>query len=204
MIVVRSAPRSAILALVLVVAACVPPQKPISYYNLAVLGGEKKGDARTARLRIQVREVSLPQYLDRSQIVVRTSLNRYTVSDSHTWLEQLPAAVARVLAEDIGARLGTPSVYTPSQMVPYKLDYLVDVDIFRLEPVADGAVELDARWHLFRGTSRVVDSRRLRLRIPVTAGEYEAYVAGMSDALARLADDIAEAILARRKGGRSS
>ncbi len=200
----RSVPTLAAAALMLTLAACVPAQKPINYYNLATVRGENRGDARTARLRIQVREVSLPQYLDRSQIVVRVSPNRYTVSDSHTWLEQLPAAVARVLAEDIGTRLGTASVYTPSQMVPYKLDYLVDVDIFRLEAASEGVVELDARWHLFRGTSRVVDSRRQRLRIPVAAGDYESYVAGMSDALARLADDIAEAILARRKGGRSS
>lgn len=199
----RSVPTLA-AAVMLTLAACVPAQKPINYYNLATVGGDNRGDAHTARLRIQVREVSLPPYLDRSQIVVRTSLNRYTVSDSHTWLEQLPAAVARVLAEDIGTRLGTAAVYTPAQMVPYELDYLVDVDIFRLEPSSEGMVELDARWHLFRGPSRVVDSRRQRLRIPVAAGDYESYVAGMSDAIARLADDIAEAILARRERGHGS
>ncbi len=191
-------------ALLLLLAACVPAQRPINYYNLAPLPGAQSGTERTAKLRIQVREVSLPPYLDRSQIVLRVSPNRYRVSDSHTWLEQLPAAVARVLAEDIGVRLGTTAVYTPSQMVPYKLDYLVDVDIFRLDAVADGTVELDARWHLFRGSNRVVDSRRQRLRIPVGGEGYEAYVAAMSSALGRLADDIAGVIIARRKGSGGS
>ncbi len=181
----------------LLLVACVPAQQPINYYNLAPLPGTG-GDERTARLRIQVREVSLPQYLDRTQIVLRTSANRFTVSDSHVWLEQLPAAVARVLAENIGSRLGTTAVYTPSQMVPYKLDYMVDVDIFRLDPMRGGTVEMDARWHLFRGTSRVVDSRRRRLQIPVSGEGYEAYVAAMSRALAELADDIATTIAERR------
>ncbi len=183
----------------LLLAACVPAQRPIEYYGLAALPAAPAEDARTAKLRIQVREVSLPQYLDRSQIVVRVGANRFQVSDSHTWLEQLPAAVARVLAENIGSRLGTPAVYTPSQRVPYEPDYLVEVDIFRLDPLRAGAVELDARWHLFRGTGRVVDSRRQRLRIAVASEGYEGYVAAMSTALARLADDIADAIRARRR-----
>ncbi len=187
-------------ALLLLLGACVPPQRPIDYYNLASLPGTGSDSEGTARLRVQVREVSLPPYLDRSQIVLRVSPNRYKVSDSHIWLEQLPAAVARVLAEDIGSRLGTMAVYTPSQVAPYELDYLVDIDIFRLDPVADGTVELDARWHLFDGGNRIVDSRRQRLRLPVGGEGYEAYVAAMSSALGRLADDIAGVIIARRKG----
>ncbi len=183
----------------LALVACVPVQRPIDYYGLAPLPAAAAEDPRTAKLRIQVREVSLPQYLDRSQIVVRVGANRFLVSDSHTWLEQLPAAVARVLAENIGSRLGTPAVYTPSQRVPYALDYLVEIDIFRLDPLREGVVEMDARWHLFRGTSRVVDSRRQRLRIPVAKEGYEGYVAAMSAALARLADDIAGAIRARHR-----
>ncbi len=186
-------------ALLLLLAACVPAQRPINYYDLAPLPGAESGTERTAKLRVQVREVSLPPYLDRSQIVLRVSPNRYKLSDSHTWLEPLPAAVARVLAEDIGTRLGTTAVYTPSQMVPYALDYLVDIDVFRLDPAADGTVELDARWHLSRDGDRVVDSRRQRLRIPVGGEGYEAYVAAMSRALGRLADDIAGAILGRHE-----
>ena len=65
-----------------------------------------RGPARRHRRRA----VTMPGYLDRNQIVIRTGTDQVEISAFHRWAEPLEDGIARVLAEEIGARVPTERI----------------------------------------------------------------------------------------------
>ncbi len=183
---------TALLGLLLLLG-CVPPQPPVHYYGLSPRPGETAGSKRTRSLWIGIRDVVLPEYLDRSQIVRRSGPDVLDVADSHLWLEQLAAGISRTLALDLAQRLETDHVYTARQQTPHPFDYVVDLHLFSFELQPDGRVHLDVRWELSNRRGRLVESRRQHIRVGpvVPASDPAAQASAMSKALGLLADSIA-------------
>src|ERR671936_2230343 len=66
--------------------------------------------AGTDAVTIGVGPVIVPGYLDRSQIVTRTATDQVELSTFHRWAEPLPEGIARILAEEISARVPTERI----------------------------------------------------------------------------------------------
>lgn len=79
-------------------------------------------------------------------------------------------------------------------------DLAVAVEVSRFEATAHGTVELRASWSLRRARDRAVVGGREAVVVLAIAGTgAEATVATLSQALARLADDIAVEVVARAR-----
>jgi len=90
------------------------------YYTLGqatVKNAESRSNAsrsvgETGGARIGVGPVSIPDYLERSQIVTGVGTDRVEFLMLHRWAEPLENAITRILAEEISARVPTERIVT--------------------------------------------------------------------------------------------
>ena len=189
------------LCLILVLAAlsACGTSQPTTYYLLSA------GVPATARLSTQreltsgVGPILLPPYLDRREMVSRSSSNELKVAIYHQWAEPLQENFSRVIGEELGRRLATDRIVR----LPLKrslrkalvIDYQVAIAVRKFEKEPDGSVVLNARWTILDNDKQELVLRRSEYtRIPDTA-DYAAQAAAQSQVLGRLSEEIAAAVL---------
>jgi uncharacterized lipoprotein YmbA len=186
------------LAALLSLAGCGSPPK-ITYYTLApsAYGTPTVAARETALVSIAVGPVTLPDLVDRPQLVVRSAENQVALLDQHRWAEPLKRQIPRVLAGHLSRLLGTPRVSVYPAGAGLSGDLRVRVDIQRFESVPGSEVMLEAFWSITPpgGEARL---GRSTLRVPVAETGYAALVAAHGVALQRLSEELAESIRARR------
>jgi uncharacterized lipoprotein YmbA len=168
---------------------CASPRS--SFYTLNSTG---KPATSGADYSVSVGPVSVPAAVDRPQIVVRLAPNQVAIDEFHRWASPLPDAIARVVAENLAAMLGTPQVSVFSRPTAAGARYRALVDVLRFESAPGEAATLDAVWTVRStkdGTSR---SGRTTVSEPVPDREYATLAAAHSRALGRLSADLAGAI----------
>ncbi len=146
-------------------------------------------------LAIGVGPVTLPQYLDRPQIVTRESSNRLELGEFDRWAEPLKHNVTRVLAENLSVLLSTTRVAIHPWPRNTLLDYQIVVHVIRLDSKADGTVILKAHWSILKEEGgEVLRTRLVRLTESADSSDYEALAAAKSRALGELSRRIASAL----------
>lgn len=135
--------------------------------------------------------VALPAYLDRPDIVTRTTRHRLNLAEFDQWAERLDVNVARVLADGLAAYLPAHRVVLLANQ-PAETDVDLRLYLDRFERQATGEVLLAAAWTLEEGASGApLATGSARIREAVRGGGYDAIVAAMSRALDRLSWRIA-------------
>lgn len=164
--------------------------------------GPAKGRGH-GRRSIGVDQVTMPEYLDRPEIVAYTSPHELSANRDDQWAERLPTNVTRVLAENLSVLLGTDRVRVMPSRDSDRFDYEVAVDFDRFERAVSGDSALAAHWAIRDGASgKVLVRDETRLSTPVPASGYPALVAAMNENLTTLSRDIAAAIAKLpQKGG---
>jgi uncharacterized lipoprotein YmbA len=145
---------------------------------------------------IEIGPLSFPDYLDRQQMVLRTSRNELRLAEFERWAEPLEKNFKRVLAENLSNLISTNRiVFFPGtgSMPP---DFRVAVDVTRFESGPDRTVTLNARWTLFKGDGKeLLLMRKSSISKPTgEKADFEALVSAKSDALGDLSREIAETI----------
>jgi uncharacterized lipoprotein YmbA len=184
-------PASCVLpfALVVAVAGCASPRS-----NFYTLNSAAKPVTTGADYSVSVGPVSVPASVNRPQIVVRLAPNRVAIDEFHRWASPLPDAIARVVAEDLSAMLGTPHVSVFSRPTAAGARYRVLIDVLRFESAPGEAATLDAVWTVRSTKDGTTRSGRTTVSEPVPDRGYDALAAAHSRALGRLSADLAEAI----------
>lgn len=188
-------PRLALLLFIALAAGCGGSPKRNFYTLQAPLGPA----ARTvlggpAQPTVVVGPVTVPDTVDRAQIVVRTSGNRLDISDLHRWAEPLRGEIGQVLAADLSRELGGMEIFVQGQETASgEPDIRVAVDVLRFDSVLGEAAILEAAWVVRRHEAPPVRGRTVA-REPADGPGYEALVAAHAKALARLGRDIAGVI----------
>jgi uncharacterized lipoprotein YmbA len=195
-------PLAAIVSLIglLLLAGCAE-SKPSRFYVLTPLAAGKPTHAPDG-LAIGVGPVVIPQYLDRPQVVTRSSDNRLDVGDVDQWGGRLSDNITRVLAENLSGLLATDrvSIYPWTDATAVGLQ--VTLDIVEFERDAGGTVTLSAFWNITDvASAKILVTRRSTIVKNVDpaakgADAYNSTVAAMSDALATISQEIAAAIKA--------
>ncbi len=171
---------------------------PTRFYLLNSLSGPETGQLVSNSkdsMAIGIGPVTLSEYLNRPQIVTRSSQNELRLAEFDQWAEPLKENVSRVLAENLSAFLSTDSI----AVLPWKksepIDYQVAVDLIRFEGKIGGNVLLNARWAILgENGKKVLLKKKSSFRKPVDKKEYEALVSAMNKALEDLSREIAETI----------
>ena len=185
---------SVIAAIALV--GCRGTTPPVAFYTLHSPATMKmESGAAGQEISIGVGPVAMPDFLDRPQIVTRTSANRISVSEFHRWAGSLPEDFLRVLAENLSILLATNSVAAYPWEGRFDPTYRVLLDVKQFDGQLGEDVLLNVTWTVVAGTAKeelLVQSSTIRE--PVSAPGYEALVSAQSEAIATLSREIVEAI----------
>ncbi len=192
------------LALGLSLAGCAGTSPPSRFYVLEPTLGQVEPITRMPKLSIGLGPLTLPDLLDRPQILTRSGPYQLDLAEFERWGGDLGANLGRLAAQRIGARLGTERVSLHPWPRQRQLDLQVRVDLTRF----DGRPGTEA-W--LQGTFALLDGpgdRELRLegfdlRQAVSGTQYADLAAALSALAERLADRIAEVMaeeMARRTG----
>lgn len=180
-------------------AACASSPPP-RFYTLDTVpaGNAASAEGADAKvLSVWVAPVTLPEAVDRPQMVVRTGANRVAVLDQHRWAEPLKTAIARALAADLSAQLGNARVSADSQHAAAGAQVRVLVDVQRLDAVPGESVTLEALWSVRRTEQTESQRGRFLITEPVAGKDFEALAAAHARAIAALSRDIARGVEAR-------
>jgi len=143
---------------------------------------------------VAIGPVTLPDRLDRPQLVVRTSANRGDILETHRWAESLKSEIPRIIAANLDILLKPTRVSVYPQNSGLDAVYRILVDIQRFEMTAGEGVALDALWSVRRSDGGTVTSGRSVVSEPAGAAGYDALVAAQSRALAVVSRDLAHAL----------
>lgn len=181
----------AMVACVLLLAGC-GTTSPAKFYVLSATRDAGAAERARGEKVIGIGPVALPEYLDRAQIVTRSSANRLELADGHRWAEPLAENVTRVLAENLSSLLRTDRVAAYPWKRAQAVDYQVRVQVVQFDGGPDGSVSLVARWSVEgRDGRELAPRRRSSFTVPAAAGNYGALVASHSEALTRLSREVA-------------
>jgi len=185
------------LVLLLVVAACAETQ-PSRFYMLSGMGApmSEAVDEGERELVIGLGPITLPQYLNRPQIVMRTSPNKLELAEFDKWAEPLDDLFSRVVAENVSALLATRHVVIVPQRRSRRTDYQVQIDVMQFDTEVSGMTVLVARWSVFSGRGdEPLATQISKISNSITdPSDYESVVAAMSQALGTLSRAVATAI----------
>ncbi|MDH4080273.1 MAG: PqiC family protein [Nitrospira sp.] len=137
--------------------------------------------------------VTLPDMVDRPQLVLRTSEHRVILAGSHRWAGPLKTEFARVLADNLVHLLSTRAIFSYPQHGAEHADVRVSVNVQHFESVLGKTATIDAIWtvRLVDGTQR---TDRASVQEAVSDGSYDALVAAHSRALLTISQNIASTI----------
>ncbi len=183
-----------------VLAGCAAGQ-PSKFYTLSPVAAPA---GAALPCSVSVGPVAIPAVVDRPQMVVRTSPNQVTISEFNRWAAPLQVDIARVVAENLSAMLGTANVVLFPHSASALANYRVLVDVLRFDSEPGRQTDLDAFWTVRSKKDEQVRTGRVTLREPVQAGsdEYQGLAASHSAALGKLSSHIAAAIREMDAGGK--
>ncbi|HET7008899.1 MAG TPA: PqiC family protein [Candidatus Binatia bacterium] len=164
---------------------------PSRFYTLSAASGTAAG---SSKLSVLVGPVAVPALVDRPQIVVDAGANQVRLDDFNRWAAPLQSAIARVVADNLVAMLGTPQVTLSSQTLSADADFRATIDVQSFQSAPGDAATLDAVWTVRRIKDGKSETGRTTAREPVAEKSYDALAAAHSRALARLSQDIAAAV----------
>jgi len=186
---------SSVVALFLLAAASGCARSPkVNFYTLSAMAPETASPA-THLGAVAVGPVTLPELVDRPQLVIRVAAGRVDIVETDRWAEPLKSEIPRLLAENLARLLRPARVSTIDQSESRDAEYRVLVDIQRFESIPGEGVEIDALWSVRRSAAGAAPRRgRPQVREPAAGAGYDALVAAHGRALAAISSDIAKAL----------
>ena len=182
----------------LLLAACVGSSAPTQFYTLAttVEAGAKAPVGK--KLSIGVGPLTLADYLDRPQIIVRDSAYKVSLTTFDQWAGPLDTGLPTVLVGDLAALMPQDDVVMVPQPFVTPLDYQLRINISRFDIDGAGNAMTEAQWQVYDvKKGMVVATQNSVLREAAGTGTgTEAGVAALSRTLGALSREMAKAVAA--------
>jgi uncharacterized lipoprotein YmbA len=167
-----------------------PPER---FYTLESLAAVDPAAGKMS-CSVALAPVSVPDLVDRPQMVLRVDANRVVIAEQSRWAEPLKRAIARTIAGNLGHLLDGSRVAFYPQSASADADYRVMVDVQRFDSAPGTAATIEVLWMVRATRSNTEKSGRSLIREPVTGNDHEALVAAHERALIAVSHDIAAAI----------
>jgi uncharacterized protein len=182
-----------LMALMSAVAGCSSSRTKDVYVLNEAVDSPVDAKASVGGPVVQLQRVLVPDYLDTTEIRTRVGPHELRSSSTGRWAERLSLGITHTLLADLAVRLPTDMVMLAGPAEKPARRILVTVETFEAWP--DGHCVLAANWTILEGDSRaVLTTGRDTIITPAVAGGKSGdgkVVAGMADAVGRLAGSIA-------------
>jgi len=180
------------MLLVLLLAGC-GTTPPVSYYTLPSDPAPQSATS-PREYSVAVGPVTVPDAVDRPQLVLRTSATRVEVVELARWAAPLKHEIPRVVAQHLARLLPGAATATSAERAMNAPDYRVVIDIQRFDSAPNESAAIEAAWTV-RGAGGVSRSGR-SVATETSAAGHAALVEAHGRALAAISRDIAAAITA--------
>lgn len=160
--------------------------------------------AANSRTLVGVAPVTMPDYVDRPEIVMRNTNNEVTATAGSRWAESLSTNATSVLVENLATLLGSDRVVPmPARSA---VGYEVALDLRRFELDSDWNAVMVGRWAVIdMKTNKEIASGALRQSEPVGQhDDYNELAAAMSRNLATASSAIAGGVSQPRSPGKKT
>jgi uncharacterized lipoprotein YmbA len=189
----RSNRETVVLVFVLLafIAGC-GTSPPARFFTLAADPATALSSAGVNAPSIIIGPVSVPEVVDRPQLVLRTSPTSVEIAELARWAAPLKSEIPRVIASQLASLLPKARVTTSPQRAVEIPDYRVQVDVQRFESTLAGSAVIEAAWIVRPREGKGIAGRSVATE-PAGVG-YDGLVAAHSRALGAITRDIAAAI----------
>ena len=143
---------------------------------------------------VGLRPVTLPEELDRPQIVTRVGSTQLQLAEFDQWAAPLRDNFPRVLAENLALLVPAERVVLFSWSRETPIDYEVRVAVTRFEGVPGGDCSLVADWSIARRKGKEASTAGTSRHSERAGGSYAELVAAQSRLVGALGQDIASAL----------
>jgi hypothetical protein len=172
-----------------------PPER---FFTLATEApAAAPASANAAAYLVIVGPVTIPEIVDRPQLVTSAGANRVEIAEQARWAAPLKSEIPRVIADHLARQLEGARTATTDERGAGTPDYRVLVDVQRFDS-SPSAATIQASWTIRMKEGVAPLSGRSVVTEPAGAG-YDALVAAHSRALARVSGEIAAAIRSARR-----
>jgi uncharacterized lipoprotein YmbA len=190
---IRAGFLAAALAWLAIPGACLRTP-PVHYYTLVSKGPAAPPPA-VVRYTVHVAPASVPEAVDRPELVLRVSATQLAVDDDYRWAEPLRSGISRAVADGLARQLDGALVTASEDMPKSHSDIEITIDVQHLDvALAEGAtleVTWTARWANGRATRTGRSVARAR---GAPGGTRDAAVAACAAALESVSSDIARSV----------
>jgi uncharacterized lipoprotein YmbA len=138
--------------------------------------------------------VTIPEYLDRTDIIERTSANELKPNYDAQWGENLAVTASRVVSDNLTTLLPSDDIMMLPSRSRRRFDYQVNLDLTRFESDPQGISTLAGRWSISDAEGVEKASGHVLRTEPANGAGYDAMAAAMSRNLAAVSSDIANAL----------
>jgi uncharacterized lipoprotein YmbA len=181
------------LALAWMLAGCI--NTPLPDYYVITPDSSSTRDQPIANLKeiaLGLGPVTIPETVNRPNIVTPMDNNQLLVAEYHRWSEPLRENITRVMMANIAEQLSLDKLY-PYPWLRNQIDYQVRLDVIQMLGALRRQVFLQVRWQILTGDrpAKLLKTQISEFRIPVTGRGYSPMVAAYSTAVGQLSDEIA-------------
>lgn len=185
----------ALLCLISLILSCAKSSKPVEYYMLdASVGIDNnqtlKGDEGSM---IGLGPIRLPEYLDRFQMVVAVSENKYKLIDGHRWAEKLDQNISLALFKTLPAQLGTDRMIRYPWPQRPGVDFQIKIDILELNIDEKGQSQLIAQWSI-KSKDETILNKRSSFTAQASTTDIDKMVQAQSECLTKLGREIVSSL----------
>lgn len=187
-----------IICLGSLLSGCFGASMPTRFYTLSPPEPERTEPLTRFKDVLVVGPLTIPEYLDRRQIVSRSGQNGIVLAEFEQWSSSLDDELTRLLVATLSERLVSRNIAVLSgkfsAMPTTGKMYRIPVKIVHFHGYRGGTVVLNAFWGAVEshdGDDTYLFTQESTLTETVTGNSYEALVAAMGKAAGKLALEIA-------------
>ena len=158
---------------------------------------EASAPSAPAAYTVAIGPVSVPEVVDRPQLVLYQGNNRIEIMEHERWAEPLRAAIPSAVARELRAQLPDARVAVYPQAAVAEATCVVNIDVQRLESRRGDSALIEALWSVRCAEAPVQQARSL-IRESVQGDDYEALVSAHGRALEKIGGEIAQTLRDRR------
>lgn len=184
------------LLLILCCAACIQlggtPQQQ-TFYLLSPQA--ETTDDNPLALNLHIGQINFPPYLDRPQIVTRTTSDTLQIANEDRWAEPLQDNLARVLKEDLIRKMNGLNISSYPWEPITEQGLILNLTVNQFDGTLGLNTHVDIRWKLSHSDNgRQLVQRHFIAKLPI--GEsITALVAGLSAATEQLSKEISQELI---------
>ena len=164
-----------------------------SFYTLSPQRAQAQVDTGTP-VAITIGVVTVPDIVDRPQLVLRVDANQVALAEFDRWADPLKSQIRRVIAADLALQFPGALVSGYPQNVDPASNYLVSIDVQSFESAPGDAASITVLWSVRPPKLGAPMNGRTVVHEPTGGAGDDALVAAHSRALAVVSRDIATAL----------